>query len=191
MHSTSDIVQSEKKKPKMILDYNNTKGGVDTFDQMIHEYSSKRKTNRWPLSYFYNLMDASALAAYHVWITTNRFWKTQIADRRCEFLKTLCENLVAPLIARRTEKLVGVCLETKSAMDLFLPSVVVSDGIEFGTVPGQTTQDSKPKSSGPKRRCKMCPSTIGRRQKQQCDRCEINVCNAHCTKTVICKKCRN
>ncbi|XP_037042530.1 piggyBac transposable element-derived protein 4-like [Bradysia coprophila] len=191
MHSSVDIVDTEHKKPKMILDYNNTKGGVDTFDQMIHEYSSKRKTNRWPLSYFFNLMDASALAAYNIWITTNHSWKTQVADRRCQFLKTLCENLVTPLIARRMKNLVGVCLETKAAMDLFLPSAINNDKPKLGSEEPKTNEKSKPEGSGQKRRCRFCPYSIGRRQKQQCGRCEVNVCNSHCTKTIICQKCLN
>lgn len=181
MHSTAEIDEKEKHKPKIILDYNNTKGGVDTFDQMIHEYSSKRKTNRWPLSYFYNLMDTSALAAYHVWISVHKSWKTQLADRRCSFLKNLCENLVAPLIARRMTNLVGISLETVSAMKLFLPEVQTN----------QNTGKAKPCTIGRKRRCRLCPYSIGRRQKQRCDRCEVNVCNSHCTKTILCDYCHS
>lgn len=181
MHSTGEVDEKEKQKPKIILDYNNTKGGVDTFDQMINEYSSKRKTNRWPLSFFYNLMDTSALAAYNIWISTHKSWKTKLADRRCFFLKSLCENLVAPLIARRKKNLVGISTETASAMELFLPATNTSDVI--GKV--------KPVSSAQKRRCKLCPYKIARKQKQQCVRCEVNVCNSHSTKTILCNNCHS
>lgn len=182
MHSTGEIDNTEQQKPKIILDYNNTKGGVDTFDQMIHEYSSKRKTNRWPLTFFYNLMDTSALAAYHIWTSTHTTWKTQLADRRCFFLKNLCENLVAPLIARRKTNLVGIPMETRSAMEMFLPSscATKTGGVKVKSI-----------STGQKRRCRLCPYSIGRKQKQQCDRCEGNVCNAHCTKTILCDNCHN
>ena len=42
-------------KPDMILYYNQTKGVVDTVDQICHTYSVQRKTKRWPLAYFMNL----------------------------------------------------------------------------------------------------------------------------------------
>lgn len=182
MHSTGEIDNGEKRKPNIILDYNNTKGGVDTYDQMIHEYSSKRKTNRWPLSFFWNLMDTSALAAYHIWISTHKTWKTLLADRRCFFLKNLCENLVAPLIARRKTNLVGIPVETASAMELFLPTIPASNACD-------ETKKVRSTSTGQKRRCRLCPYSIGRKQKQQCDRCEVNICNAHCTKTILCDNC--
>lgn len=37
-------------KPNMIHFYNETKGGVDTFDQMCSSISCSRKTNRWPMA---------------------------------------------------------------------------------------------------------------------------------------------
>ena len=44
----------------MILDYNFGKKGVDQFDQNIEEYACRRKTVRWPLLVFYNLLDVAA-----------------------------------------------------------------------------------------------------------------------------------
>lgn len=187
MHGTGEVDDNDQQKPKIILDYNRTKGGVDTFDQMVHEYSSKRKTNRCPLAYFFNLMDTSALAAYHVWTSTNPRWKTQVADRRCTFLKELCENLVRPLIARRMQNVVGISLETRAAMDVFLPETYSMDTINANDA--NRNQKAKPASLGLKRRCRLCPWSADRKQKQQCHRCEVNVCNAHCTKNILCDNC--
>nr|CAI5865669.1 unnamed protein product [Callosobruchus analis] len=47
-----DYVDQETGKPQIVLDYNRTKGGTDTFDQLCHTYSVSRKTRRWPLRYF-------------------------------------------------------------------------------------------------------------------------------------------
>ena len=47
----------------MILDYYSTKAGVDTKDQMVHAYTAKRKTRRWPMAIFYNMPDIIALNA--------------------------------------------------------------------------------------------------------------------------------
>ena len=51
-------------KPEIVTFYNSTKGGVDTFDQVIRCYSSKRKTNRWPVALFFNVLDIAAYNAY-------------------------------------------------------------------------------------------------------------------------------
>lgn len=65
-----------KQKPKMILFYNETKGAVDTMDKMLGQYTTKRKTYRWPLSLFYNILDLSALAAYIIYSENNPSHKT-------------------------------------------------------------------------------------------------------------------
>jgi len=48
MYHESNVTIDEIMKPEIILDYFMTKGGMDQLipDQLIHEYSSKRKTNR-------------------------------------------------------------------------------------------------------------------------------------------------
>ena len=39
-------------KPKVTMDYNKTKGGVDTIDKMCKTYNVARGTNRWPMVVF-------------------------------------------------------------------------------------------------------------------------------------------
>lgn len=67
--------QGSANKTTMILDYNRTKGGVDNMDKMLGEYSCKRRTNRWPLAFFYNILDVAALAAHIVYMENNPFLK--------------------------------------------------------------------------------------------------------------------
>lgn len=43
--------------PEIISFYNQTKGGVDTFDQLCHTYSVSRKTRRWSLCVFYGILN--------------------------------------------------------------------------------------------------------------------------------------
>lgn len=54
-----------KKKPNTIVDYNNTKFGVDSLDQMARFYSVKAPTRRWPLQIFYNILN---LASINSWV---------------------------------------------------------------------------------------------------------------------------
>ncbi|UYV69082.1 hypothetical protein LAZ67_6002305 [Cordylochernes scorpioides] len=51
-------------KPDIIMDYNLTKGGVDTIDQMVSNFSTSRRSRRWPSALFYALLDITALNSY-------------------------------------------------------------------------------------------------------------------------------
>lgn len=54
-HSISD--GDTTGKPGIIAFYNSTKGGVDGFDQKCADYSSNRRTQRWPVVVFHTLVD--------------------------------------------------------------------------------------------------------------------------------------
>ncbi|CAF4192844.1 unnamed protein product [Rotaria sp. Silwood2] len=57
MHHDKVVDNDQKNKPDIILYYNDTKGGVDRMDQMVQTYSCKRKTKRWPMTFFFNVLD--------------------------------------------------------------------------------------------------------------------------------------
>lgn len=61
----SYISVTQKKKPEIIHYYNKTKIGVDTMDQMLGRYTTKRQTNRWPPVFFYNIVDVAAYILYY------------------------------------------------------------------------------------------------------------------------------
>lgn len=44
-------------KPNIFLHYNKTKSTIDTSDELLKEYTTKKNTNRWPKSMFYHLSD--------------------------------------------------------------------------------------------------------------------------------------
>uniref|UniRef100_A0A915ENP4 PiggyBac transposable element-derived protein domain-containing protein n=1 Tax=Ditylenchus dipsaci TaxID=166011 RepID=A0A915ENP4_9BILA len=71
MHHNAKVSSSEQKKPEIVTDYNATKGGVDTLDQMVRTYSTKRKTCRWPMVIFYNMLDIAAVNAFVIWSKIN------------------------------------------------------------------------------------------------------------------------
>ena len=45
-HRDAELLNRPDKKPQIILDYNSTKGGVDTLDQMVSTFSTKRMTRK-------------------------------------------------------------------------------------------------------------------------------------------------
>ena len=63
-HADNLVATNETKKLVMILDYNKRKGGVDMFDKNLEKFLCRRKTVRWPLLFFYNIIDAAANNAY-------------------------------------------------------------------------------------------------------------------------------
>ena len=71
LHRDKTINNKEDKKPQIILDYNATKGAVDTLDQLVSTYTCKRQTKHWPMIVFYNIIDISAYNAFVLWTAIN------------------------------------------------------------------------------------------------------------------------
>ena len=63
-HHDSTVESSRNNKPKIILYYNLTKGGVDTLDQLVGSFSCKRKTNLWTFAHFCSMLDNGGYDAY-------------------------------------------------------------------------------------------------------------------------------
>ncbi|KAM4036366.1 LOW QUALITY PROTEIN: piggyBac transposable element-derived protein 4-like [Anomaloglossus baeobatrachus] len=98
MHHDSKISNRDDRKPDIILEYNATKGAVDTLDQLIGTYTCKRKTNRWPMVIFYNMLDVSAYNAFVLWKEIDPNWNKNILYKRRLFLEELGKSLVSPYI---------------------------------------------------------------------------------------------
>ncbi|XP_055928586.1 piggyBac transposable element-derived protein 4-like [Argiope bruennichi] len=60
LHDKAEI-DGDSGKPEVILDYNMTKGGVDTCDKMCSAYSVSQITRRWPLVLFYIMMNIAGI----------------------------------------------------------------------------------------------------------------------------------
>ncbi|XP_028428447.1 piggyBac transposable element-derived protein 4-like [Perca flavescens] len=89
-------------KPDIILHYNSTRGGVDNLDKLVGTYSCRRKTARWPLALFHNILDVSAYNAFVLWRELRPEWLCGKLNRRRAFLEQLGRVLVTPLIERRS-----------------------------------------------------------------------------------------
>src|SRR5664279_3402526 len=100
MHNQPEVdTDSEARKPFAILDYNSTKGAVDSFDQQIGYYSCARKTNRWPMRLFYFIVDSACFNSSVVFRMSNDEWKGKEGKRRDQrrlFLLQLGEQMVMP-----------------------------------------------------------------------------------------------
>ena len=95
-HFEGVVSTDEAKKPEMILDYNKQKGGVDMFDENVEEFSCCRKTVRWPLLFFYNLLDTATNNAYILLKKSG----TYTCSKKV-FLKNLTFDLAQPAVDTR------------------------------------------------------------------------------------------
>ena len=84
-HNDNEIVIDQNEKPRIILDYNKYKGGIDTLDQVVRCYSSRRKSNRWSLTMFCNILDIAAYNALILFLSTHPNYKNRASHRRREF----------------------------------------------------------------------------------------------------------
>jgi len=70
MHGDNKV-DDKTKKPEIIMEYNRTKGGVDTVDQLCHRYTVTRPTRRWPMCVFYGMLDIAAVNSLIVFLYNN------------------------------------------------------------------------------------------------------------------------
>lgn len=70
MHDDGSI-DAETGKPNIILDYNAFKGGVDTVDKMCSAFSVSRRTRRWPLAIFFQLMNIAGINSQKLYNATH------------------------------------------------------------------------------------------------------------------------
>lgn len=171
MHHTKQL-DSLSKKPEIIIDYNKTKGGVDEIDKKCSNYSSNRRTRRWPLAIFFRVLDLSGVNAYALYKTC-----TAVRDiPRAQFLQNLAYSLVLPHLKRRV-------YNDRLPRELRLTIARVlgpNKPPEPETIPPESTEAAR-------KTCKICPSRLKRRTKYSCIECRKPICLG-CSKT-ICVDC--
>ena len=177
MHNNNNTDINNKNKSEINIYYNKTKGGVDTLDQMAHAFTTRRKTNRWPVAQFFNLIDICGIASSIIWIKTYPNWNSSKQKlRRRLFLRDLVQDMVIPNIQRRSLKYLSKTTVTTINNILQNSSKTIKD---------------LPKPKNMRRRCHICEPTKCRMSTQCCSQCEKNICNEHSEKIIICNNCKN
>ena len=89
---TNDI--EENGKPAIVNLYNQTKAGVDTLDQVVRFYTVKRKTRRWPLVIFFNLLDIACYNSFVLYSTKyTEFREFHGNKSRRQFISNLVDEI--------------------------------------------------------------------------------------------------
>jgi hypothetical protein len=94
LYCNEEIVVEEKKKPRVIVEYNKCKGGVDTLDQVVRGYTCRRKCRRWPFVMFCNLLDIAAYNAYIIYTSIHPSYAKNVSHKRRVFLVELAKSLL-------------------------------------------------------------------------------------------------
>lgn len=96
------VVNSTSGKPETIMFYSQTKGGVDTLDQMCSSMSCSRKTNKWPMAIFYGILNIAFVNSYIIY-THNVLSKEEKPLNRRQYMKQLSTDLSTPSMKCRLE----------------------------------------------------------------------------------------
>ncbi|XP_022160174.1 piggyBac transposable element-derived protein 4-like [Myzus persicae] len=172
MHHDSKI-DVETRKPEIIMDYNCTKGGVDTVDKMCAAYSVSRITKRWPLVIFYSLMNIAGINAQ---VLFSYFKHNNAPKIRRLFLKTLAFDLMKEHLASR-------------AQISSLPSDISSFLKIKYAVPSTSDVSTTPRSK--RGTCFECGRKKNAATSMKCTKCMRFICKLHSKKIIICEKCSN
>lgn len=162
-------------KPNMIHFYNETKGGVDTFDQMCSSMSCSRKTNRWPMAMFYGILNMAFINSYIIYCDNVISKKEKPLGRR-DFMKKLSNSLMIPWMETR-QQMLTLPTNIKEKISSILPK-------RRAEPPTQDEGIPEPKK---RKYCAYCPSKLRRMTKTICDRCKNPICGEH--KFSACPKC--
>lgn len=165
-HHTAEI-SNNRGKPQVIIDYNSCKSGVDTLDQNVRKYSCKRRTRRWPMALFYNILDIAAFNSFVIFRNLHPGWHLRKPYRRRLFLITLARQLAGiegeDSQLRRTDRPIR------------------------RTATVSATGDDEPAAK--KSRCSLCGWRQDRKTRTKCSSCQTHVCNEH--SSVICARCKD
>lgn len=174
MHHTANISIREDKKPQIILDYNATKGAVDTLDKLVATYTCKRATARWPMVIFHNMLDVSAYNSFVIWREINPEWNENKLYKRRLYLEQLGKDLIQAHIIRRTSLPRG------------------STALQVVRSFQNTSEEAEPPTTEKKNkrgRCNVCPRKNDVKTNMNCYLCQKYLCKQHVD--FVCSTCKN
>lgn len=157
------------KKPKVVIDYNDTMGGVDRLDQHLHDYPTTRKRGkRYYKKIFFHLVDIS------VWNSFVLYQKNGGKRDHLEFRKMLVEKLI--------EKYHSKVLPKRTGRPGYQPGPLRLTERHFPEFVPPTE-----KKAAPCRNCAVCCSKRDERGKKirketryYCRNCNVGLCAVPC-----------
>ena len=183
-HHSKKIIDDgpdSKRKPEIIHAYNATKGGVDTFDKIIGQYSCRRNTRRWPMNVFFFILDSAAYNTFVYYSCKNpAILEVNGPRQRRLHLEALGKALAEEQISDRIQS--WKCNNFQGVTPL-----LKSTAIKHGFLSPKPTPQLDQRTQG---RCYMCSRNRDRKSRNKCVTCSNFVCNEHAvSNSVLCCLC--
>lgn len=166
MHD-DDKLDSKTEKPDIVMFYNSTKGGIDCVDQMCGNYSVSKRTRRWPLVIFFQLLNIGGLNANILYNTLHPSQKRRI------FMKNLSLSLMKPHLESRAQ-IQNLPMDVK----LFLS--------RYKHFVEHQNEEPEEKTRG---RCVLCERKKNRVTTIKCSTCRRMACKEHVVTIHKCHDC--
>ncbi|KAM9307728.1 piggyBac transposable element-derived protein 4-like [Gastrophryne carolinensis] len=196
LHKDAAVSSGSDKKPRIILDYNKNKGGVDNLDKLTATYTCQRMTRRWPMVVFYNILDVSAYNGFVLWTHIHQGWNSKKKNKRRMFLEELGRSLVKAHIDQRERvprdpaaaALVQQLQSSTSASPTPTATQRASSPASSSTSTTTATSPVRPPDSK-RKRCQVCPSNKDRKTNTSCFTCKKYLCKEHTKSVTFCHTC--
>lgn len=156
--------------PTIIHSYNETKGAVDTLDEMCNNVSSSRRTRRWPLCMFYGMQNITYVNAYIIH-SFNLTARNEKAMTRKAFNLELSRQLVLPQLTAR----------------LAHPNIQRNLKETISQTLGVSLNPQERPIDGARKICHFCPSKARRMTTNYCENCNQAMCLKH--RALLCTTC--
>ncbi|CAK1594579.1 unnamed protein product [Parnassius mnemosyne] len=157
-------INIDSKKPEIIEFYNSTKGAVDTVDQMCSIMSTSRKTNRWPLCLFYDILNLSIVNAYVIYVS-NAIRNGKKPLKRRPFALEMADELMKPWLQERYQT---VSLQ-RNLKHIIAEILKIHD-------PQEGPSQEVPRT---RKTCSYCPAKKRRMTTNFCKGCKKAICREH------------
>lgn len=171
-----DVSKEKKKKPGLVLDYNDTKYAVDKLDEMTASTSCTRGTRRWTVNLFFNILDMvchNALVAF-------RLSDENEGRKKREFLEELSDKLCFPQTSSRVSNS-RLRKNVKENIRKFVSPLSSQSSSSSSQVASQSSTNTKRERPGRDERCDLCPGATRKRNRgtNYCSSCVKKVCGEH------------
>ena len=205
MHDDGAIdTSTQKRKPEMIVFYNQTKGSVDALDKLAHCSTTKRKSKRWPMVMFANVLDLATVAGICVFRIKFPDHKLSSKDARGGFIRQVSKQLMLRNLQRRVQimylprelsilattainEITKLCEMTapSTSSHATSSSVTKRPGTSCHSAGGPDQPDTEKLRK--RQRCTFCSWKKDRKTNQRCNKCMAFVCPEHALK--VCPSC--
>lgn len=162
-------------------------------DQLFDQCTVRRRTSRWPLALFYNIMDVACLVAYIIYYENYKIVIKKSYPRK-SFVTQLGQKLAKPVVEDRSKSSrILKNYRTKLAIvaiECMIGRLVPIINCSTGPPPNLDHTGRKVLVKGC---CHLCntDSTKRRRKtnRKTCYNCKISMCNQYPVTFPVCKEC--